>query len=350
MDICFMKGNEVVAEAAIRTGVDGFFFYPLTPSSEIGEYMASHLEQAGGRFVQAESEIAAINMIFGAAAAGSRVMTGTSGVGFCLMTECLSYMAGAQVPCVVADVMRAGPGLGSLEPTQADYNQVAKACGHGGALIPCLAPATAQEIADYMRKAFTIAEQWRTPVVVAYDAFTGQVMENVTFSDEILPKQENNWSFDDQSGRTGRVIRSGYAAGISEHTKELYEKFDRMAEELQEWEEYQTQDADLVLVAFGIVGRVCRSLVDKARSQGMRIGLIRPISLNPFPRKAFCAYRSKEVQMLVVEMNNGMMVDDVIVALGSSDRVHFYRNEFAQLPTQQELMEEIEQLMGGKQA
>lgn len=342
--INFMKGNEIAAEAAIRAGCEGFFFYPLTPSSEIGEYMALHFEKAGGKFFQAESEIAVVNMMFGAAAAGARVMSGTSGVGYSLMTEGISYMAGAEVPAVIVDVMRAGPGLGSLEPTQADYNQVVKASGHGGHMIPVYAPSNAQEIADCISAAFQTAEKYRTPVTVLYDGYTGQVMESVIFQETRIPKLENTWAFDDIPGRSGRVVRSGYAAAIGEHTFELYAKYDRMKAELQQFEEFQAEDADIVLVAFGIVGRLCKSIVQKARTEGMKIGLIRPIILSPFPTAAFEKYRESGKQFLTIEMSQGQMVNDVSLALGESKNSHFFRTRCGQLPRRAEIMDELHRL------
>ncbi len=342
-EIHFMKGNEAVAEAAIRAGVDGFFFYPLTPSSEIGEYMAVHLEEAGGQFVQAESEISTINMLMGGASIGAKVMTGTSGVGFSLMTEGLSYMAGAELPAVVVDVMRAGPGLGSLEPTQADYNQL-KACGHGGHLIPVYAPSNAQEIVDLVGKAFSISQEYRTPVIIAYDGYTGQVMERVSFPPQKKEKNSNDWCFDDTPGRPGRVIRSGYAGCIGPHLKKLGEKYASMRQALPEYEEYRTEDADVILVAFGIVGRVCRSVVDRARKEGYKVGLIRPVTLVPFPREVFRKLRGKGKQLLVVEMSFGQMAADVAVSLGCDDGLHFYRDECCAIPKTAQILEQVKAL------
>lgn len=346
--INFMKGNEAAAEAAIRAGCEGFFFYPLTPSSEIGEYMALNLEKAGGKFAQSESEIAVINMMFGAAAGGARVMTGTSGVGYSLMSEGISYMAGAEVPAVIIDVMRGGPGLGSLEPTQADYGQVTKASGHGGHMIPVYAPSNAQEIVDCVSVAFDTAERFRSPVTVLYDGYTGQVMESVEFPEKKLEKRPNTWALNYEPGRKGRVIRSGYGSNLGEHTFDLYTKFDRMKAELQQFEEYKTDDADIILVAFGIVGRLCKSLVAKARSEGMKVGLIRPIMVSPFPTKAFEKYKGTATRFLTVEMNYGQMVGDVNLALGEDKNSSFYRARCGTLPRRAEIMEQLYLLKGEK--
>ncbi|MDR1126164.1 MAG: 3-methyl-2-oxobutanoate dehydrogenase subunit VorB [Deltaproteobacteria bacterium] len=345
-DFKFIKGNEAAAEAAIRAGCEGFFFYPVTPSSEIGEYMANHLHRTGGVFAQAESEIAAVNMMFGGAATGARVMTGTSGVGYSLMSECISYMAGAEVPAVIVDVMRAGPGLGSLEPTQGDYNQVTKASGHGGHIIPVYAPSNAQEIVNFVHESFGTAERFRTPVVVLYDGYTGQVMESVEFPEGRQEKKPNTWSLDDAPGRKGRVVRSGYAGGIGQHSFELYAKYDDMKEKLQRFEEYQTEDAEIILVGFGIVGRICKSVVDKARDEGLKVGLIRPIMISPFPAKAFAKYKGTKVKFLTIEMSYGQMCHDVALAVGENDNTHFFRDKCGSLPAMSEILNRLRQLKG----
>ncbi len=339
----FMKGNEAAAEAGIRAGCQGYFFYPLTPSSEIGEYMSRHLDDNGGVFVQAESEISAINMVMGAASSGARSMTGTSGVGFSLMTECISYMAGAEIPSVVVNVMRGGPGLGTLEPTQADYNQATKGPGHSGALVPVFAPSDTQEIVDQVIEAFDISEKYRTPVIVLYDAYTGQVMESVDFP----PRKEKNtvydWEFADEPHEQ-RVVRSGLGPAIFDHWKHLYAKYDLMKAELQRYEDYMTDDADIVLVAFGIVGRICRTAVDKAREAGLKVGLIRPQMINPFPTTAFDKFKGKNTKFLTIEMSYGQMIDDVTLAVGSSENSFFYRNEYGSTPKMSEVMGAINKL------
>lgn len=344
-ELHFMKGNEAAAEAAIRAGCKGYFFYPLTPSSEIGEYMAVHLSKRnGGKFVQAESEVAAINMMFGGASTGTRVMTGTSGCGYSLMSEGISYMTGAEVPAVIVDVMRGGPGLGSLEPTQADYNQVTRGTGHGGHMFPVFAPSNAQEIVDNVTEAFEVSERYRTPVVVLYDGCTGQVMEKVRFPEDQEAPAENSWAFTDGRGRERRVLRSGYAAQIPGHWKHLFEKYDRMKAELQRYESYLCEDADIILVAFGIVARICRSVVNQARAEGLRVGMIRPTIISPFPEKAFEPYRGTGTQFLTVEMSYGEMVHDVTVAVGDASRSHFYRNEFGSRPSAGEILEAVRRM------
>lgn len=341
-----MKGNEAAAEAAIRAGLRGFFGYPLTPSSEIPEYIAANFD---GVFIQAESELASINMMMGAAAAGNRVMTGTSGCGFSLMTEGISYMAAMEVPGVIIDVMRVGPGVGSLEPTQGDYNQL-KACGHGGHVIPVFAPSTVQEVVDLTTKAFDVADDYRTPVVVATDGSIGQMMENVVFSDEPPVLKEKPWSFEDSSkGHPVRVLRTNYGfAPGSTHWADMFAKYDRIGEEIQECEEYMTEDADIIIVAFGSVARKCKSVIRIARGEGLKVGLLRPITLVPFPQKVFGKYRNKKAKFLDVEMSYGLMVNDVKVALGSDEHVHFFRDELGLMPKAKDILDAIHRLEEGK--
>ena len=338
----FMKGNEAAAEAAIRAGVNGFFGYPLTPSSEVLEYMSAHMDKV---FLQAESELASINMMMGASAAGNRVMTATSGCGFSLMTEGLSFMAAMELPAVVVDVMRVGPGAGSLEPTQVDYQQL-KACGHGGHVIPVYAPSTVQEYVDYTTKAFDVADDQRTPVVVAVDGSIGQMMESVTFSDEAPVLRDKPWSLRDSSaGHVKKVLRSNYGfAPGSTHWADMFAKYDRLTDALQECEEYMTDDAEIILVAFGSVARKCKTVIAKARAEGIRVGLLRPISLVPFPVQTFAKYRGRDVQYLDVEMNYGLMIRDVIAALGSDKNMHFFRDDLGLMPKTKDILTAVREV------
>ena len=342
----FMKGNEAAAEAAIRCGLDAFFGYPLTPSSEVPEYIAAHF---GGIFVQAESELASINMMIGASAGGNRVMTATSGCGFSLMTEGLSYLAAIELPAVVLDVMRVGPGVGSLEPTQGDYNQL-KACGHGGHVLPVYAPSTVQEYADYTVKAFDVADKYRTPVVVAVDGSIGQMMESVTFSDESPAPVEKPWSFRDSTdGHPRRVLRSNYGfAPGSTHWADMFAKYELLSDELQECEEYLTDDAEIIITAFGSVARKCKTVIKKARDEGIRAGLLRPISLVPFPVKAFAKYRGRDLKFLDIEMNNGLMRNDVIIALGTDRDIAFSRDYLGLMPKTSEMLEAVRKVKEGR--
>ena len=344
----FMKGNNVAAEAAIRAGCDAYFFYPLTPSSEVGEYMAKELDLRGGCFLQAESELSAITMMLGGSCAGGRVMTATSGCGFSLMTEGLSFMAGMELPGVVVDVSRIGPALGTLEPTQGDYFQLTRACGHGGHIVPVYAPSTVQEIADLTKKAFDVADAYRTPVIVSYDRSVGQMMESVEFSDDAPVKPEKEWSVGSTEPHEPKLLRSGYGfqgAG-SPHWTEMFNKYDKIERELQEWEEFDLEDADLILVAFGTVARACKAAVRKARAEGIKVGLIRPIAICPFPRNAFDKYRGSDKKFLTIEMNRGQMFTDVKLALGSDEHTAFFRTPTGIMPKVGEILEQIHKISG----
>ena len=340
----FMKGNEAAAEAAVRAGCRCYFFYPLTPQSEIGEYLVSRMPEVAGVVLQAESEVSAINMVFGAAATGKRTMTSSSGCGISLMAEGLSYMAAAELPMVVVDVMRGGPGLGSLLPTQADYYQMVKGGGHGGYRMPVYGSSNVQELADNVYEAFDIAEKYRTPVAVLIDPITGQMMEAVEFHDELSTKQAPEWALTGCEGRKKNVIRTGYGPNLPPHTEKLYKKYEKMNDELQRWEEYQTEDAEIILVGFGIVGRICKSAVRQAREQGLKVGLIRPIMLWPFPEKCFAKFRGKGIDFLTIEMNDGQMVEDVKIAVDCRKHSHFMRSYAALDPQVEEIMEKIKEI------
>jgi 2-oxoglutarate/2-oxoacid ferredoxin oxidoreductase subunit alpha len=340
----FMKGNEAAAEAAVRAGCLNYFFYPLTPQSEVGEYMVTRMPEVGGVALQAESEVSVINMVYGAAATGKRTMTSSSGCGISLMSEGLSYIASAEVPMVIVDVMRGGPGLGSLLPTQADYYQVVKGGGHGGYRMPVFGSSNVQELADNVFEAFDIAEKYRTPVAILIDPITGQMMEAVDFPEPICPPPAPAWALTGNAGRKKNVIRTGYGPNLPPHTEKLYKKYDIMREELQRWEECETEDADIILVGFGIVGRICKTVVKKARQQGLKVGLIRPITLWPFPEKVFARFEDKQVDFLTIEMNYGQMVEDVIIAAGNRKKVHFMRAYAALIPKVDEIFAKINEI------
>jgi len=346
----FMKGNEAAAEAAVRAGCRCYFFYPLTPQSEIGEYLVTRMPEVGGVVLQAESEVAAINMVFGAAATGKRTMTSSSGCGISLMSEGLSYIAAAEVPVVIVDVMRGGPGLGSLLPTQADYYQVVKGGGHGGYRMPVFGSADVQELADNVFEAFDVAEKYRTPVAVLIDPITGQMMEAVEFPAPVPPKAPPAWALTGCAGRKKNVIRTGYGPNLPPHTEALYQKYGRMKDELQRWEEHETADADIILVGFGIVGRILKTVTAEARARGLKVGLIRPITMWPFPERGFAAASGKDVDFLTVEMNDGQMYEDVIVAVGDRRKVHFLRSYGALVPKTDEILAKIEELAGRKRS
>ena len=315
-----MKGNEAMAEAAMRAGCRFFFGYPITPQTEVAAYMAKMMPKVGGTYLQAESEVAAINMVYGASAAGARVMTSSSSPGISLKSEGISYMAGADLPGVIVNVQRGGPGLGSIQPSQADYWQATKATGHGDFHIVVYAPSTVQEMADYAFKAFDTADKYRVPVMIMADGMLGQMMEPVILPEALAPEDlpEKPWATCGHGHkRPHNVANSLYltASDLENLVRERYERYAVIEETEQEAESYLTEDADIVLVAFGGAARVARSAVNAAREQGIKAGLVRPITLWPFPTRAIEALVPTAKAFLDVEMNMGQMVDDVRLAV-----------------------------------
>jgi len=344
----FMKGNEAAAEAAIRAGCRSYYFYPLTPQSEIGEYLIHRMPEVGGTILQSESEVSGIYMVYGAASAGVRTMTSSSGCGISLMMEGMSYSVAAELPMVMIDVMRGGPGLGSMFPSQADYNQVVKGGGHGGYKVPVLGSSSVQELADNVYEAFDIADKYKTPVVVLIDGATGQMMGPVKFPEMKEPPEPPSWALTGCANRKKNVIITGYGPRVYEHSEHLFHKYETMTNELQRWEEIETEDAEIILVGFGLVGRICKTAVKKARASGMKVGLIRPITLWPFPDKAFENKINKSIQYLTVEMNGGLMFDDVKLAVDSRKDCHYFRSYAAQIPQVDEIVAKIEEIMTGR--
>lgn len=341
----FMEGNEVAAEAAVRAGCRSYFFYPLTPSSEIGEYMAKRMPEVGGELLQMESEVSVINAVYGAGATGTLAMTGTSGCGASLMMEGLSYMCMAQIPAVLVNVMRSGPGLGSLVSTQLDYNQFVKGGGHGGYHIPVYTPGTIQEIADITYKAFEVSQKYRTPVGILYEGVTGQMREKVEFPEMKEVPERAAWAATGAKGRKANKFVTGFGEKIGGQLTLLKEKWDRMEGELPEWEEYETEDADVILTAFGMVSRICKSAVKLARRDGLRVGLLRPKTVWPFPSKAYERHAERGAQFLTVEMNFGQMYEDVTMAVGSKKQSHFMDNIPSTMPREESILAEVKKIM-----
>ncbi len=338
-----MKGNEAMAEAAMRAGCRFFFGYPITPQTEVAAYMAKMMPKVGGTYLQAESEVAAINMVYGASAAGARVMTSSSSPGISLKSEGISYMAGADLPGVIVNVQRGGPGLGSIQPSQADYWQATKATGHGDFHIVVYAPSTVQEMADYAFKAFDTADKYRVPVMIMADGMLGQMMEPVVLPEalalEDLP--EKPWATCGHGHkRPHNVANSLYltASDLEDLVRERYERYAVIEETEQEAETYLTEDADIVLVAFGGAARVARSAVNAAREQGIKAGLVRPITLWPFPTRAIEAVVPTAKAFLDVEMNMGQMVEDVRLAVAGRVPVEFYGRTGGVLPPPDEVL------------
>jgi 2-oxoglutarate ferredoxin oxidoreductase subunit alpha len=323
------KGNEAIAEAAIRGGVEAFFGYPITPQTELLEYMAARMPQLGRTFLQAESEVASINMVYGAACGGARAMTSSSSPGISLMQEGLSYIAGSEVPAVLVDIMRGGPGLGNIQPSQSDYFQVTRSAGHGDFHPIVLAPATVQEAVDLMYEAFPLAEKYRTIVILAADGSLGQMMEPAEMPAMRPPPTEAErgaWAVRGAAGREKRIITSLF---LKEEELEalnlrLQAKLKRIEEAERRWEEVATDDAEFLLVAFGTVGRTCKTVVREARQQGLRVGLYRPISLWPFPWSRLRELAGRVRGILVAEMNAGQMLEDVRLAVENRCPVRFH--------------------------
>ena len=340
------KGNEAIAEAAVAAGCKCYFGYPITPQNEIPEFMSWRLPEVGGHCVQAESEVGAINMVYGAAGAGARTMTSTSSPGMSLKCEGFSYLANAEVPCVIVNIVRCGPGLGGILPSQGDYMQAVKGGGHGDYHMFVYAPSTVQEAADLTYKAFDIAEKYRCPVVILSDGSLGQMMEPVEMPDFGKPKQADiSWAASGNNGGKKRVISSMYVDPLlfERHIHKMFAKYERMAAEDTMAEEYKCGDAELILTAYGISARVCKAAVDILRQNGVKAGLIRPITLFPFPAAVFEKYAAKASvkQFLCCELSMGQMLEDVKLSIGGKKPVDFYGRCGGVIMTAEEVVEYV---------
>ena len=341
-----MKGNEAIAEAAIQAGCDAYFGYPITPQAELLEWMAKRMPELGRVFVQAESELGAINMGLGAAATGARVLVSSSSPGFSLMAEAMSYMAGSETPIVVVNVMRGGPGLGSIGPSQSDYFQAVKGHGHGDYKVPVLAPASIGEAVELVATAFELAERYRTPVILLADGILGQAMEPIEPQFRHPPRQEFDWALTGADGRPPRVLRSLHLQPerLEEHNNALQAKFREIVHNEVRWAGEQLDDADLAVVAYGTAARIAHSAVRMARREGMRVGLFRPITLWPFPEAQLRELASRPTAMLVVELSAGQMVEDVRLAVEGRCPVAFHGRTGGMLPTPDEVLAELRRL------
>lgn len=338
-----MKGNEALSEAAIRAGCRHFFGYPITPSSEILEYLALRLPEAGGTFLQSESEVAAINMVYGAAAAGARAMTASSSPGVSLMQEGISYAAAAELPCLVVNVTRASPGLGRIPPAQSDYSQATRGGGHGDYHVIVLAPFSVQEMADLTILAFDLADKYRNPAMILADGMLGQMMEPLEWGDLPDDPPRKDWSVFRDGPRDRRLILAAPISdeGLLELNRHLVEKYARARENEQRWESFFMEDAEFVVVAYGTAARISLEAVESLRRRGHRAGLIRPISLWPFPAKAFATLERTTRSCLVVEMSSGQMADDVRLALNGRVPVRGIGIGGGWIPTPEVVEEEI---------
>lgn len=341
-----MKGNEAVVKSAILSGCRAFYGYPITPASEITEAAALYMSQAGGVFLQAESEVAAINMLYGASSAGIRCMTASSGPGISLMQEGISYMAGAELPCVIADISRGGPGLGNIGSEQSDYHQVVKGGGNGNYRTIVLAPHSAQEMADLTAQAFELADEYRTPVVLLADGFVGQMMEPVEFPHRATAMAVPKWAVAGNAESRGNLITSLHMENneLERHNLHLQAKYRRAEQKETRAEDWYAEDAEIVLVGYGIVGRILKAVTAAARAEGINVGLLRPITLYPFPVADFQGLAKTARVFVVVEMSNGQLIEDVRLALNGARPVEFVNRMGGNVPSHEDVLECVRKL------
>jgi 2-oxoglutarate ferredoxin oxidoreductase subunit alpha len=342
-----LKGNEAIAEAAVRVGLEAYFGYPITPQTELLEYLSSRMPELGRTFLQSESELAAINMVYGAACTGARVMTSSSSPGVSLMMEGVSYIAGTEVPVVLVDVMRGGPGLGNIAPSQGDYNQIAHGGGHGDFHPIVLAPASVQESIDLTVEAFELAEKYRAVAIVLIDGSIGQMMEPAELPDmQPVVRRDPEWAVNGADGRDRRILTSIYIDPEEEELVNirLLERWNQIETNELRFKEYYMEGAELVVIGFGTAGRIALSAVRAARTEGIPVGLLRPITLSPFPYAKIKELTDLACGMLVVEMNSGQMLQDVLAAVGGKIPVEFYGRMGGMVPLPDEILGEIRRL------
>jgi len=349
IEVKLMKGNEALAEAAIQAGCDAYFGYPITPQSEVLEYLAREMPKHNRIVLQAESEVASINMVYGAAGAGFRAMTSSSSPGFSLMQEGISYLAGAELPCLLVNVNRAGPGLGTIQPGQGDYFQAVKGGGHGDYRMIVLAAASVQEMADFVFLGFDLADKYRNPVVILSDGAIGQMMEKVAFKPYTNPKvDKSSWATTGKpKSRERNSITSLFIQPekMEQHNLKLEAKFKLMREQEVRWEEMNTLDAEYLLVAYGLSARICQKAMDIAREKGIKVGLLRPITLFPYPYQRLEELASHVIGMLTVELNSGQMVEDVRLAVKGKVPVEFFGRMGGMIFTPEDIELQLENLM-----
>ena len=341
-----MCGNEACGEGAILAGCKFYAGYPITPQNELTAYIAKRMNETGGVFIQAESELAAINMVFGAAAAGTRAMTSSSSPGVSLKQEGISYLVGCELPCVIVNVQRGGPGLGNIAPSQADYFQAVKGGGHGDYKLIVLAPASVQENLEHTILAFDLADKYRNPVFILSDGLLGQMMEPLKMPTiDNKPKTiDKPWALTGCAGRKPNIIRSLYLGDgvLEEHNKRLQAKFDHMKQTEVRAETFNIKDSDLIVIAYGSVARIAKAAMEEARAKDLKVGLIRPVTLWPFPEELIESACSRTKKFLVVEMSAGQMVEDVRLAVNGRAKVDFHGRMGGGVPTQEEILGKIE--------
>lgn len=347
-----MKGNEAIGTAAIKAGCKFFFGYPITPQNEVPEFMSRELPKIGGAFVQAESEVAAINMVYGAAGCGARVMTSSSSPGIALKQEGISYIAGAELPCLIVNVMRGGPGLGGIQPAQADYFQATRGGGNGDYYLPVYAPSTVQETVDLIIKGFDVADEYRTPVLILADGMIGQIMEPVEFPENNEKKVfEKKWATTGtEMKREPNIINSLYLKPeeLEEHCNKLFKKYEKIKEKECMCETLGIDKASIVVVAYGTTSRIVKNAIHTLKSEGIDVGLVRPITVWPFPYDTIKNLGENVKDILVVEMSKGQMIEDVLLGNEGRKKVHFYGRTGGMVPTPEEIVKKIKEILGGE--
>jgi 2-oxoglutarate ferredoxin oxidoreductase subunit alpha len=347
-----MAGNEACGEGAVRAGCRFYSGYPITPQNELTACMAQRMDETGGTFIQAESELSAINMVFGASVAGARAMTSSSSPGISLKQEGISYLAGCELPAVIVNVMRGGPGLGNISGAQGDYFQAVKGGGHGDYHVMVLAPSSVQEMFDFTFDAFALADRYRIPVMVLADGVLGQTMEPLEYDSEIQPSGlvPKPWALTGAKGRASQCIKSLVLpeGALEEHNKKLQEKYREIEARETRFEAFQTEDAEIVLVAYGTPARLARNAASHLRASGSKVGLLRPKTLWPFPHAELRSLSEAGRKFLVVEMSAGQMLEDVRLAVQDDSRVFFHGRMGGGMPAEEDVVEAVRRIQGGK--
>ena len=349
-DKVLMKGNEAIAEAAIQAGCRFYFGYPITPQTEIAAYMAKRMPKIGGTFLQAESELAAINMLYGASAAGKRAMTSSSSPGISLKTEGISYIAGCDLPALIVNVQRGGPGLGGIQPSQSDYFQATRGGGHGDYHLIVLAPSSVQEMADLTIKGFDLADQYRMPVMIFADGTMGQMMEPVSLDAGGVQQYDKPWAVTGTGMKRPHNIVNSLVLDPAELEQQNFDRFaryEKIAEQEPMWESYRMEDADYCVVAYGIASRVSKNAINEARKQGVKVGMIRPITLWPFPKAALSAAAEQVRHFLCVEMSMGQMIEDVELSIRCNKPVSLCKRVGGMIPSPADVLSAIASITKG---
>lgn len=347
-----MKGNEALAEAAIMAGCHHYFGYPITPQTEVAAYMAKKMPKIGGVFLQAESEIAAINMVIGVASTGKRAMTSSSSPGISLKSEGISYLAGCDLPALIVNVQRGGPGLGGIQPSQSDYFHATRGAGHGDFHLLVLAPNSVQEMVDLVFKGFDLAEKYRMPAMILSDGTMGQMMEPVTLEPGKINEYDKSWALTGTKGeRKPNIVNSLFLKPdeLEKFNFERYERYKKVEENEPMWEEYRMEDAEICIVAFGVASRVSKNAIDIARENGVKVGMIRPITLWPFPKKALFDACDKVKKFISVELSMGQMIEDIELATRCRRDVLLCNRTGGMIPTTQNVLDKINEANGGAQ-